>query len=153
MTADVLDLEQTFNVFDLAEKARDAAAAFAGGDVVPAEEQEVLRALNKGLKDVVGGHLAVAEPASARGEEAVEAWAAFAVDVAFAFECLTNEGCTVFYAEGIVADKLAESGEASTLPEYLKGAVNWKKVAENLSHTFVEMVIDGKTYVSNVGLD
>lgn len=152
MASAVLDLESQFHVFDLAEKARDAASAFDGEDEVPATELAILRTLNEGLKNVVGGYLAVPEPAATEGSEAVEEWMSFATDLAFAFDRLTNENCDVFYAEDIVADKLAESGEASVLPEYLKGAVNWQKVAENLTHTFVEMVIDGKTYVSNVGL-
>lgn len=148
MATEVLGLEEAFSVFDLSSMAREAATLFNSADVIRGEDLQPLQELNNGLKTVVGGYLALDEPVGTEGEDAMQAWVEFAYNVAFAYEQLTNEDCYFFFRLDTLPERLERSRFADDLNELFKGAVNWEKVAENLSQQAVKMVIDGERYIS-----
>jgi hypothetical protein len=158
MTTEVLELGEFFDVRDLAEKAREAASMFDGGEEVRDEERTVLLVLNAGLANFLTGEYKAEEPEGTTGEEAVTAWVEFAHDIAHSYERLSDEGYTTFHEEDNVGNVLQEQAEEHELfkkvPHYIENAVNWQRVEEYIKSTgtLAEMYIDGETYVSNVYL-
>lgn len=159
MATDTLELGDFFDVRDMAKKARETADEFQYMDEVPENLRQVLLILNAGLKNFLTGEYSYEEPEiGTKGEEAANAWVEFGYDIAHSFERISNDGYTTFHAEDNVASVLAEQAEEldvfKKLPSYIENAINWTRVEEHLKSAggFVEMYIDGETYVSNVYL-
>jgi len=158
MTTEVLELEEHFDVRDMAKKALEAASMFDGGEEVPHEERTILLVLNAGLSNFLTGEYRVEEPEGTEGEEAVTAWVEFANDIADSYERLSDVGYTTFHVLDNVSEVLKEQAEEqpafADLPFYIQSAVNWEYVTQAVSSSgnFVEMFIDGEVYVSNVYL-
>lgn len=159
MATDVLELEDSFDARDLAKKAREAAAEFAGEESVADEERSVLLLLNAGLSNFLTSEYAQQEPeVGTEGEEAVEAWGEFATEIAYSYDRIADDGYMMFHHEDTLADVLSSQAEElevlKNLPAYIENAINWDKVRQYIVSTggTAEMFIDGETYVSNVYL-
>lgn len=159
MATDVLELDEFFDVRDMATKAREAASMFDGAEEIGDEERTVLLVLNAGLANFLTGEYKAEEPESGTvGTEAVSEWVEFAHDIAHTYDHLSDEGYTTFHEKDNVSEVLKEQAEENDafdkLPSHIQGAINWEYVAQALSSNgnFVEMFIDGEIYVSNVYL-
>lgn len=156
MKTDTLELEDFFDVRDIATKARafrDEINETEDSSEIDPDTIIALNLMNAGLHNFLTGEYAAVEPEK---NEDVEAWAIYAEVIAEQFERIGDEQHVTFHHEDEVLDVLAEQAEEfgylKDVPDVLKNAIDYAKVERGLRSCggFDEMFIDGETYVTNV---